>query len=81
MDGAARFSQRDALATVLITAIDMIAGSLIRVFYHGVQLSEAPKDLHHPHCRDGLVTMIPSLLVSVAGAMVATRASSDRLWV
>ena len=43
MDGAARFSQRDALATVLITAINIIAGFLIGVFYHGVQLSEALK--------------------------------------
>jgi flagellar biosynthesis protein FlhA len=34
MDGAARFSQRDALATVLITAINIIAGFLIGVFYH-----------------------------------------------
>src|SRR6202040_3120749 len=43
MDGAARFSQRDALATILITAINIIAGFLIGVFYHGVQLSEALK--------------------------------------
>ncbi len=77
MDGAARFSQRDALATVLITAINIIAGFLIGVFYHGVQLSEALKTYTILTVGDGLVTMIPSLLVSVAGAMVATRASSE----
>ena len=76
-DGAARFSQRDALATVLITAINIIAGFLIGVFYHGVQLSEALKTYTILTVGDGLVTMIPSLLVSVAGAMVATRASSE----
>jgi flagellar biosynthesis protein FlhA len=77
MDGAARFSQRDSLATVLITAINIIAGFLIGVFYHGVQLSEALKTYTILTVGDGLVTMIPSLLVSVAGAMVATRASSE----
>jgi len=77
MDGAARFSQRDALATVLITAINIIAGFLIGVFYHGVQLSEALKTYTILTVGDGLITMIPSLLVSVAGAMVATRASSQ----
>jgi len=77
MDGAARFSQRDALATVLITAINIIDGFLIGVFYHGVQLSEALKTYTILTVGDGLVTMIPSLLVSVAGAMVATRASSE----
>jgi flagellar biosynthesis protein FlhA len=77
MDGAARFSQRDALATILITAINIIAGFLIGVFYHGVQLSEALRTYTILTVGDGLVTMIPSLLVSVAGAMVATRASSE----
>jgi flagellar biosynthesis protein FlhA len=77
MDGAARFSQRDALATVLITAINIVAGFLIGVFYHGVQFTEALKTYTILTVGDGLVTMIPSLLVSVAGAMVATRASSE----
>ena len=77
MDGAARFSQRDSLATVLITAINIVAGFLIGVFYHGVPLSEALKTYTILTVGDGLVTMIPSLLVSVAGAMVATRASSE----
>jgi flagellar biosynthesis protein FlhA len=77
MDGAARFSQRDSLATILITAINIVAGFLIGVFYHGIQLSEALKTYTILTVGDGLVTMIPSLLVSVAGAMVATRASSQ----
>jgi len=77
MDGAARFSQRDALATILITAINIIAGFLIGVFYLGIPLQEALKTYTILTVGDGLVTMIPSLLVSVAGAMVATRASSQ----
>jgi flagellar biosynthesis protein FlhA len=77
MDGAARFSQRDALATILITAINIIAGFLIGVFQHGVPFFEALKTYTVLTVGDGLVTMIPSLLVSVAGAIVLTRASSE----
>ena len=77
MDGAARFSQRDSLATILITAINIIAGFLIGVFQHGIPFMEALKTYTVLTVGDGLVTMIPSLLVSVAGAIVLTRASSD----
>src|ERR1700678_1344573 len=77
MDGAARFSQRDSLATILITAINIIAGFLIGVFQHGIPFMEALKTYTVLTVGDGLVTMIPSLLVSVAGGMVVTRASSD----
>src|SRR5215467_13254620 len=77
MDGAARFNQRDALATILITAINIIAGFLIGVFQHGVPFLEALKTYTVLTVGDGLVTMIPSLLVSVAGAIVLTRASSE----
>ena len=77
MDGAARFSQRDALATILVTAINIIAGLLIGVFQLNIPLSEAVRTYTILTVGDGLVTMIPSLLVSVAGGMVATRASSE----
>jgi len=76
MDGAARFNQRDSLATILITAINIIAGLLIGVFQQGVDVAEAFKTYTVLTVGDGLVTMIPSLLVSVAGGMVLTRASS-----
>ncbi|MBW4027579.1 flagellar biosynthesis protein FlhA [Acidipila rosea] len=76
MDGAARFSQRDSMATILITAINIIAGLLIGVFQQGADLSDAVKNYTILTVGDGLVTMIPSLLVSVAGGMVLTRASS-----
>jgi flagellar biosynthesis protein FlhA len=77
MDGAARFSQRDSLATILITAINIVAGFLIGVFQHGTPFLEALKTYTVLTVGDGLVTMIPSLLVSVAGAVVLTRASSE----
>jgi len=77
MDGAARFSQRDALATILITAINIIAGFLIGVFQLNIPFDQALKTYTILTVGDGLVTMIPSLLVSVAGGMVVTRTSTD----
>jgi flagellar biosynthesis protein FlhA len=77
MDGAARFSQRDSLATILVTAINIIAGFLIGVFQQGVPLQQALKTYTILTVGDGLVAIIPSLLVSVAGAIVVTRAASD----
>ncbi|QEE29337.1 flagellar biosynthesis protein FlhA [Terriglobus albidus] len=77
MDGAARFNQRDSMATILITAINIIAGLLIGTLQQGVDLMTAVKTYTILTVGDGLVTMIPSLLVSVAGGMVLTRASSS----
>jgi flagellar biosynthesis protein FlhA len=77
MDGAARFNQRDALATILITGINIVAGFLIGVFQLDIPFREALKTYTVLTVGDGLVTMIPSLLVSMAGGMVVTRASSD----
>jgi flagellar biosynthesis protein FlhA len=77
MDGAARFSQRDSLATILITAINIVAGFLIGVFQQGVPFQQALKTYTILTVGDGLVAIIPSLLVSVAGGIVVTRASSD----
>jgi flagellar biosynthesis protein FlhA len=76
MDGAARFNQRDSLATILITAINIIAGLLIGTLQQGVSLTDAVKTYTILTVGDGLVTMIPSLLVSVAGGIVLTRANS-----
>jgi flagellar biosynthesis protein FlhA len=76
MDGAAKFNQRDSLATILITGINIVAGLLIGVLQQGVDLSTAVQTYTILTVGDGLVTMIPSLLVSIAGGIVLTRASS-----
>jgi flagellar biosynthesis protein FlhA len=65
------------MATILITAINIVAGLLIGVFQQGADLATAVKTYTILTVGDGLVTMIPSLLVSVAGGMVLTRASSS----
>jgi len=76
MDGAARFNQRDSLATILITAINIVAGLLIGTLQQGIELSEAARTYTVLTVGDGLVTIIPSLLVSVAGGITLTRANS-----
>lgn len=76
MDGAARFNQRDALATILITGINIVAGLLIGVLQQGVALADAARTYTVLTVGDGLVTIIPSLLVSVAGGITLTRANS-----
>jgi len=76
MDGAARFNQRDSLATILITGINIIAGLLIGTLQQGIELGEAARTYTVLTVGDGLVTLIPSLLVSVAGGITLTRANS-----
>jgi flagellar biosynthesis protein FlhA len=76
MDGAARFNQRDSLATILITAINIVAGLLIGTLQQGVALAEAARTYTVLTVGDGLVTLIPSLLVSIAGGITLTRANS-----
>ena len=79
MDGAARFNQRDSLATILITAINIVAGLLIGTLQQGVDLAEAARTYTVLTVGDGLVTLLPSLLVSIAGGITLTRANSAGL--
>ena len=77
MDGASRFTQRDAVASIIITGINIIAGFLIGVFQHGVDLSRALQTYTVLTIGDGLVTVIPALMISISGGLIITRASSD----
>jgi flagellar biosynthesis protein FlhA len=77
MDGATRFTQRNAVASVMITTINIVAGFLIGVFQHGMDLKRALATYTILTIGDGLVTVIPALMVSVSGGLIVTRASSD----
>jgi flagellar biosynthesis protein FlhA len=77
MDGAIRFTQRDALASILITLINIIGGLFIGVFQYQMPVATALTTFTILTIGDGLVTAIPSLLVSIAGGLVTTRAASD----
>src|SRR5713101_5126987 len=77
MDGASRFTQRDAVASILITSINIIAGFLIGVLQHGLDLKRALQTYTVLTIGDGLVTVIPALMISISGGLIITRASSD----
>jgi flagellar biosynthesis protein FlhA len=77
MDGASRFTQRDAVAAIIITAINIAAGFCIGVFQHGMELRRALETYSILTIGDGLVTVIPALMISVSGGLIVTRASSD----
>jgi len=77
MDGASRFTQRDAVASILITSINIVAGFLIGVLQNGMDLKRALSTYTVLTIGDGLVTVIPALMVSVSGALIITRTSSD----
>src|SRR5215468_4111804 len=80
MDGACRFTQRDAVASILITGINIIAGFLIGVLQHDMDLRHALETYTVLTIGDGLVTVIPALMISISGGLIVTRASSeDRL--
>ncbi|HSU59365.1 MAG TPA: flagellar biosynthesis protein FlhA [Bryobacteraceae bacterium] len=77
MDGASRFTQRDAIASILITSINIFAGFLIGVLQHGMELKKALQTYTVLTIGDGLVTVIPALMISVSGGLIVTRATSD----
>jgi len=77
MDGASRFTQRDAVASIIITAINIVAGFLIGVFQHGLDLERALETYTVLTIGDGLVTVIPALMISISGGLIVTRASSE----
>jgi flagellar biosynthesis protein FlhA len=76
MDGASRFTQRDALAAVIITGVNIVAGLSIGILQHGLDLATAFETYTILTVGEGLVTAIPSLLVSIAGGLITTRAAS-----
>lgn len=80
MDGAAKFIRGDAIAGLIITAINILGGFAIGVAQHGMNIANALSTYTILTIGDGLVSQIPSLLISVAAGFVVTRsASADKL--
>jgi flagellar biosynthesis protein FlhA len=77
MDGASRFTQRDAIASIIITGVNIVAGFLIGVLQHNMDLGHAIQTYTVLTIGDGLVTVIPALMISISGGLIVTRASSD----
>ena len=76
MDGAAKFVKGDAIAGLIITAVNIIAGIAIGVFQRDMDVSSAMSTYTILTIGDGLVSQIPALLISVAAGLVVTRSAS-----
>lgn len=77
MDGASKFVRGDAIAGILITIINVIAGIVIGVLQMGMPIGEALKTYTILTVGDGLVTQIPALIIATSAGIIVTRTSSE----
>jgi flagellar biosynthesis protein FlhA len=78
MDGATKFVKGDAIAAILILAINIIGGLIVGMVFHDLSIAKAAKIYVTLAIGDGLVAQIPSLLISLATAVIVTRDSSGK---
>ncbi len=78
MDGASKFVRGDAIAGIIILAVNLIGGILVGLFQHDLGLTEALGRYALLTVGDGLVTQIPALIISTAAGIVVSRASSEQ---
>ncbi|XTZ39338.1 flagellar biosynthesis protein FlhA [Salmonella enterica] len=77
MDGASKFVRGDAIAGLLIMAINVIGGLTIGVLQHGMSVAQAGETYTLLTIGDGLVAQIPALIISTAAGVIVTRVASD----
>ena len=77
MDGAMKFVKGDAIAGLIITLINIVAGIAVGVAYHGMTAGEAANRFSILSVGDAMVSQIPSLLISVAAGVMITRVADD----
>jgi type III secretion protein V len=77
MDGAMKFVKGDAIAGVIITAINIIAGMIIGILQNGMPAAEAASVYTLLTIGDGLVSQIPALLISTTAGIIVTRVASE----
>lgn len=77
MDGASKFVKGDAIASIIITIINIIGGLIIGVAQHEMTMGQAAQIYTILTVGDGLVTAIPALLISTATGIVVTRSSAQ----
>ncbi|MCK9997102.1 MAG: FHIPEP family type III secretion protein, partial [Candidatus Krumholzibacteria bacterium] len=77
MDGASKFVKGDAIASIIITVVNIAAGFVIGMIQMGLPAGEALSRFTVLTVGDGLVSQIPALLVSTSAGLVVTRSSSN----
>ena len=78
MDGASKFVRGDAVAGILIMAINIIGGLFVGMLQHDLDISTAAKTYTLLTIGDGLVAQIPALIISIAAGMVVTRVGDNQ---
>jgi flagellar biosynthesis protein FlhA len=73
MDGASKFVRGDAIAGLIITAINIVGGIAIGYFRHGMDMGKASDVFIKLSVGDGLVTQIPALIVSLAAGLLVSK--------
>ena len=77
MDGASKFVRGDAIASIVITVINIIAGLYFGMVENGMEFRRAVEVFTTLTIGDGLVTQVPAFLISLAAGLIVTRSSSD----
>ena len=77
MDGASKFVRGDSVAGILILVINIIGGLIVGMAQHELEFSDALEKYVLLTIGDGLVAQVPSLLLSVAAAIMVTRVNSS----
>jgi flagellar biosynthesis protein FlhA len=77
MDGASKFVRGDAIASILITLINVVGGILIGVFQKNLPIMEAIQRYTILSIGDGLVSQIPALIISMGSGILITRSSES----
>ena len=77
MDGAGKFVRGDAIASVVITIINILGGLFIGCFQNNMSVYHALEVFTTLTIGDGLVTQVPAFLISLASALIVTRNSTD----
>ncbi len=77
MDGASKFVRGDAIAGILITAVNVIGGIIVGVAQNGMDVANAAEVFTLLTIGDGLVSQIPALVISTAAGVIATRNTND----
>jgi type III secretion protein V len=75
MDGAMKFVKGDAIASIIIVAVNLLGGLMIGTMQRGMTASEAVRVYSVLSIGDGLIAQIPALLISITAGMIVTRVS------
>ena len=77
MDGATKFVRGDAIASLIITIVNIVGGLIIGILMRGLPVMDAIRLYTQLTIGDGLVTQVPALVVSTAAGLIVTRTATD----